>query len=241
VLPALLERPDGPVLIWRPTEPLVAVSSGPLGGGIGLRSWVLNLTVPMSYGRLDPDVHLTEVARDLGLDGPGVGLMTGADVSDRTIAVDTGAVAVATVGLGSPTWAAAPDGDHRRFAPGTINIVGYVPVPLSPAALVNAALTATEAKTQALSELGIEATGTATDAVCVLCAEAGPSVSGPAERYGGPRSLWGARLARAVHRAVLDGGEQWLAGGVAWSDRQASKRRGSVASPCGIVAEANDD
>jgi hypothetical protein len=58
--------------------------------------------------------------------------------------------------------------------------------------------------------------------------------------HGGPRSLWGARLARAVHRAVLDGGKQWLAGGVAWSDRQAAEQRGSEASRCGIVAEAND-
>jgi len=181
----------------------------------------------MSYGRRDPDAHLAEVARDLGLDGPGVGLMTGVDVADRSSATDAGVVVVATVGLGSPTWAAAPDGDRSRLVrrrnsrlgwpgPGTINIVGYVPAALGPAALVNAALTATEAKAQALWALGVEATGTASDALCVLCPAAGDG-----ETYGGPRSTWGARLARAVHRAVLDGGKRWLAGGTAWSDRQA--------------------
>ena len=169
----------------------------------------------MSYGRRDPDAHLAEVARGLGLDGPGVGLMTGVDVADRSSATDAGVVVVATVGLGSPTWAAAPDGDHRRL-PGTINIVGYVPAALGQAAQVNAALTATEAKAQALWALGVEATGTASDALCVLCPAAGDG-----ETYGGPRSTWGARLARAVHRAVLDGGKRWLAGGTAWSDRQA--------------------
>jgi adenosylcobinamide hydrolase len=215
----LVERAEGPVWYWRFAEPMLVVSSGPLGGGFGIRHWVLNLTVPMSYSRHDPDAHLAELARDLDLDGPGVGLMTGVDVTERVVVDDGGAIAVATVGLGSPAWAAAPDGDYREFRPfppGTVNVVGYLPVRLDPAALVNAALTATEAKVQALWELGVEATGTASDALCVAGA-----TEGPAERYGGPRSTWGARLARAVHRAVLDGGKRWLAGGTAWSDRQA--------------------
>ena len=65
---------------------------------------------------------------------------------------------------------------------------------------MNAVSTATEAKVQALSELGIDATGTATDAVCVLC----PGEGRP-HAFGGPRSMWGSRLARAVHAAVRRG------------------------------------
>ena len=61
--------------------PLLTISSGPLGGGIGPRHWVVNATVPMSYDRDDPDIHLAEIAAGLGLpDGPGVGLLTGVDV-----------------------------------------------------------------------------------------------------------------------------------------------------------------
>jgi adenosylcobinamide amidohydrolase len=71
---------------------------------------------------------------------------------------------------------------------------------LSRAALVNAVMTVTEAKSQALWEAGFAGTGTPSDAVAVLCAP-----SGPAEAFGGPRSRYGSRLARAVHRAVLDG------------------------------------
>jgi adenosylcobinamide amidohydrolase len=91
-----------------------------------------------------------------------------------------------------------------------------VPQRLSDGALINAVATATEAKAQALAELGLTATGTATDAVCVLC-----PLTGPVAAYGGPRSRWGAPLARAVHRAVLDGGATNLATGRSWSDRAA--------------------
>jgi adenosylcobinamide amidohydrolase len=89
-----------------------------------------------------------------------------------------------------------------------------VPQRLSDAALVNAVATITEAKTQAIRDLGLAATGTATDAVCVLCPP-----DGEAAAYGGPRSRWGAPLARAAYRAVLTGGRINLAGTQSWSER----------------------
>jgi adenosylcobinamide amidohydrolase len=222
VQPYLTDRPEGghraPVLVWRFPKPLFAISSAPLGGGIGLRSWALNASVPMSYFRDDPDVHLAEIAASLSLDGPGVGLMTGVDVAHRVIRADTGVEVVATVGLGAPAWAAAPDGDLRReptkaFKPGTINIFVRVPARLSDAAMVNAVATVAEAKAQALWEIGVEATGTASDATCLVCVP-----GGPAEPYGGPRSTWGARIARATYAAVRAGGLAWADNGTAWSD-----------------------
>lgn len=201
---------DVPVLVWRFAEPLLTIASGPLGGGLGVRHWVVNATVPMSYDRDDPDVHLAGIAAGLGLpEGPGVGLLTGVDVGRYVEAADGGVAVTATVGLGAPVWAAAPAGHLRGAgdrAPGTINIVAHVPVRLSDAALVNAVATIAEAKAQALWELAVPATGTCTDATTLSC-----RVDGPAEPYGGPRSTWGGRLARAVHSAVL-------AGGVAWND-----------------------
>ncbi len=88
-----------------------------------------------------------------------------------------------------------------------------MPERLGDAALVNAVATATEAKAQAIWELGLPATGTPTDAVTVLC----PADGDPAP-YGGPRSAWGAPLARAVHAAVRSGGAGTV---VPWSDRVA--------------------
>lgn len=190
-----------PYACWALTGPALAISSAPLGGGIGLRWWVINATVPMSYRRDDPDAHLTALADQADLRGPGVGLLTGVDVR-RTVTCDEAGVRIwATVGLGTPILAAAdpdPGADPARV--GTINVVAALPVRLSDAALVNAVATITEAKSQALVELGLRATGTATDAVVVLCPP-----DGPPEPYGGPRSTWGARLARVAHRTVRDG------------------------------------
>ena len=202
-----------PLLVWRAEAPLLAVGTAPLGGGIGVRRWVVNATVPMSYDRDDPAEHLAELADGLGLDGPGVGLLTGVDVAEVVARADTGVRVWATVGLGTPVWAAAPAPATPAQRVGTVNIVVYVPARLGEAALVNAVATATEAKAQAIWELGLPATGTPTDAVTVLC----PADGEPAP-YGGPRSTWGAPLARAVHAAVRSGGAGAV---VPWSDRRA--------------------
>jgi adenosylcobinamide amidohydrolase len=182
------------------------ISSGVLGGGIGPREWVLNAQVPARYARTDPASHLTELAGRLGLTGPGTGMLTAALVTGLVTRSDKGVTAAVTTGLRAPTWAAAPagtaDGDP---APGTINIIVAVPVPLTDAALVNAIITATEAKTQAMLDAGFAGTGTATDAVCVAAPVSPPE----AEDFAGPRSAWGARVARAVYAAVLAGATRY--------------------------------
>jgi adenosylcobinamide hydrolase len=189
-----------PVLVWRAARPLRMIASAPHGGGLGVRRWVVNAQVPASYGRRDPDHHLTKLGVSLGLAGRGVGMLTAADVRAVSQSTDSGVEASATVGLGQPTWAAAPDPARPVSLVGTVNVVVLLPERLSDAALVNAVATATEAKAQALWSRGIQGTGTATDAVCIACPD-----EGQASCFGGPRSLWGARLARAVFAAVLGG------------------------------------
>ena len=195
-------EPEGamPVLVVRFPGPRRVVSSAPWGGGLGLRRFVLNAQVPPGYARRDPDAHLAAIAASLGLEGAGVGMLTAADVQGAVTTTDGGVAVVATVGLGHPLRAAAPGDPVEQATAGTINLVAVVPVRLADAALVNAVATATEAKVQALADLGLDATGTATDAVVVACPP-----SGAPEPFGGPRSRWGARLARAVHAAVLGG------------------------------------
>jgi adenosylcobinamide amidohydrolase len=136
-------------------------------------------------------------------------MLPAADVTDVEHASDGGVDVWSTVGIAVPTWAAAPDGDRSAApttAPGTINVVASMPVRLTDAALVNAVATVAEAKAQALFDLGVAGTGTATDAVCIVV----PSRAG-AEPFGGPRSTWGARLARAVHATVLAAGPRSIA------------------------------
>ena len=90
------------------------------------------------------------------------------------------------------------------------------PTPRSSTPLV----TATEAKAQALVEAGVPGTGTASDAVVVCCPPGGT------EPYGGPRSVWGARLARAgARRRARPARDRYLAG---LSDDHARARRGPV-------------
>ena len=241
--PTLTHRAEGghriPLLVWRLPEPVRAISSAVLGGGIGECRWLVNASVPMSYDRDDPAAHLAEIARGLGLDGPGIGLLTGVDVADVTGAEDGGVRLWATVGLGAPIQAADPEHDaDEPHRPGTVNIVAWVPRRLSDGALVNAVATITEAKTQAIRDLGLAATGTATDAICVLCprdsAQDGPQDSAEAAHgaeaaydteaaYGGPRSRWGRPLARAGYRAVLAGGRVNLTGTQSWSERNAAR------------------
>ncbi|AYG78062.1 hypothetical protein DWB77_00169 [Streptomyces hundungensis] len=193
-------------LVWRAGTGWRMVSSAVLGGGIGARAWVLNTQVPHGYRRTDPDRHLAAIARRIGAEGPGVGLMTAADIRSSGRAEDGGVETVATAGLGVRGWAASPaSGTDVPARPGTINIVAAVPVALSDAALVNAVATATEAKVQALLDAGFDCSGTPTDAVCVAARV--PRADEEVHAFAGPRSLWGARLARAVHTAVRTAAE----------------------------------
>jgi adenosylcobinamide amidohydrolase len=193
-------------LAWRLPEPLLAASTAPVGGGIGARSWVVNVQVPRDYGRRDLEAHVGGVAAALGLRGAGVGMLTAADLGDVAVGEDGGVRVEATVGLTLPIWAAAPpeavapgapEGSAGMLQPGTVNIVAFVPVRHGDAALANLLCTLTEAKAQALFDSGVPGTGTASDAVTVLC-----PASGDAEPFGGPRSAFGARAARAVYDAI---------------------------------------
>jgi adenosylcobinamide amidohydrolase len=229
--PALLHREeDGatwPFLVWRFDQAQRMISSAPVGGGIGERDWILNAQVRSGYDRYDLGAHIDELATLATLaPGSGVGMLTAADVTGAVPADDGDALVLASVGVRVPTWAAAPaeatdpviTAARARLGAGpvgTINIVVSLPVAMSDAALVNLVATATEAKTQALLDAGIAGTGTATDAVCVAC----PRADGqPLEPFGGPRSSWGARVARATHASVLAGIDTSL--GIIGSDGQ---------------------
>ncbi|MFN3218579.1 MAG: adenosylcobinamide amidohydrolase [Acidimicrobiales bacterium] len=222
------------VLCWSfASAGVESLSSAPVGGGRVCIDWLLNIGVDADYARTDLDVHAAEVAASLGLGGTGAALLTALDVGHVQSVVDHGLRVDATVGVTRPTWAADVDGAFARwptaasstsggpageigatgYRPGTINIVAQLPVALTDAAAVNAVMTITEAKAQALLEAGVPGTGTASDAV-VVCWPSASGHSGVADRgrepeaFAGPRSEWGARLARATHAAVVAGLER---------------------------------
>ena len=200
--PETAEHDGSPVLVWRFGPPVRCIASTVLGGGIGERSWLTNATVPLGYRETDPAAHAARIAAACGLAaGRGAALLTGVDVRSFSTAADDGAEVVATVGLGAITMAAAPAGESRQWVPGTVNVVAWVPEPVADAALVNLVATITEAKVQAFADARVPATGTPTDAV-VVCCPSGAVVDDDDHRYGGPRSTWGSRVARAAHEAI---------------------------------------
>jgi len=189
------------LLSWDWPAPVCALSSASVGGGFAEPDWLLNIGVPASFARTDLTRYVTEVTADEGIAGDGVALLTAANVSLGQTATCDGVAAHATVGVSKPTWAADAAGGFTPWAPGTINIVVQLPIGLAPGAAVNAIITATEAKTQALYEAGVPGTGTASDAVVVIW----PRAQSELVPFAGPRSTWGARIAQAVHAAVRSG------------------------------------
>lgn len=191
--------------MWTYDRPRPALSSAAIGGGWNRLEWIVNAQVPAEYDRRDLADHGAEIAAELGLRGRGTVLLTAVDVSRSEFAHDGGVAVAASVGVTMPTWPAAPDasGDDtypESSRPGTINLVAHLHQRLTDAALVNAVMTITEAKAQALIEAGIPGTGTASDAVCVVAGD-----DGTAHAFAGPRSPVGAALARATHAAVSAG------------------------------------
>ncbi|MFN8074761.1 MAG: adenosylcobinamide amidohydrolase [Kineosporiaceae bacterium] len=213
-----------PALVWVGGDGWRMIGTGVLGGGIGPRRWWVNAMVDKEYHHPDPRRHVAEIAADLGLTGPGTGMLTAAEVGSWRYAHEDGVHVATTVGLGWPVWAAQAPGADDAPSVGTVNTLVEVPVAMSDAALVNLVVTATEAKVQALAECGVPGTGTSSDALAVACPapdaarrrveERSPEADGrgrPAEEpYGGPRSRWGAVVARVVHAATVEGVRDWM-------------------------------
>lgn len=189
------------VLSWRLATPMLVAATAVSGGGLGTRHWILNIQVPHEYARRDVEHHVRQIARHFDLREDGVAMLTAVPVRGVLHEHEKGLDAYVTVGVRKPTWAAS-DAEvvNDGTEPGTINVVAFLPVRVTPGALLNALTTATEAKAQALWDVGIAGTGTASDAVCIAC-----PLGGDEEMFLGPRSVWGSRLARAVHRAVVRG------------------------------------
>jgi adenosylcobinamide hydrolase len=189
-----------PLLVWRFDQPMAVASTAPAGGGVGHRRWMINAQVPPGYLRRDPEGHVGELASALGMSGAGVGMLTAVSITKVVRVVEAGVSVETTVGVSHPVWAASTEPIDDVPRAGTVNVVAFVPTAFSDAALLNALCTITEAKAQAFLLAGIEGTGTASDAVTVVCLP-----RGEAEPFGGPRSRWGAPLARAVCTAVRTG------------------------------------
>ena len=166
------------------------VSTGLLGGWKKVR-FAFNHTVRDTSLR-KPVEYLRTVARRYGLRSY-FGLLTSVPMDKLSIRSCEDVTVFVTAGVKNP---------NEEI--GTINIVAVFDGRLSRAAMLNAIITATEAKTKALLESGCNFTGTNTDAIIVLSTQRGRY-----HRYCGPASDAGRNLWRAVDRAVKESLAKW--------------------------------
>ncbi len=167
------------------------VSTGLHGGWKKVR-YAFNHTVDDTFSFSDPVEYLRKVAGRYGLKSY-FGLLTSVPMSNLSVKSCGDVTAFVTAGVKNP---------NERI--GTINIIAVFDCRLSRAAMLNAIITATEAKTKALIESGYNFTGTNTDAVIVLCTQ-----KGKYRRYAGPGSDAGKMLWSSVIEAVKESLAKW--------------------------------
>jgi len=194
--------------------PLAVLSSAVVGGGLDELREILNVHVDDKYDGEQPEEDLAAVAAELGIRERFVGLMTAAYTEYARCAVESldevTVAAVVSIGLSNtscagvtPPIAAGPAGGAAAPGPGTINVILLVDAALTSAAMVNAVITATEAKAMTLAEWDVRtpdgdpASGTSTDTVVVACTGRGEEL-----RYAGPATPVGWLAARAVRAAM---------------------------------------
>jgi adenosylcobinamide hydrolase len=193
-------------------RPMTALSCCVLNGGLQTVRHVLNLKVT------DDDTILTEPAdtlsaacAELGLQEATLGMMTAASMNSlRQHTCRFGDLyfsAIVTAGMSNARRAGDPADameDNAVLPPGTINLVVCTNASLTPAAMAEALMIATEAKVAALGTLQIRstksgeiATGTGTDAIAIISDPDGIPL-----RYVGKHVPAGEILAQAVILAL---------------------------------------
>lgn len=207
-----LEYGERYLLLEAPQE-MDGLSSAVYGGGFGKLSRMVNIYVDRHYRCDDPARDIADLLGQWGYPAEGTaGLLTAVPMRYAAVAEERGddfaVFCCATAGASN----AARAGVRRTtfpasWTPGTINVLLAVDGRLTPAAMVNAVMTATEAKTAALgdlgvldAEIGLAATGTTTDAVAL-------GVSQRADwpllhAYAGTATDLGGTVGRLVYAAV---------------------------------------
>lgn len=198
-------------------SPQQCLSSAVLNGGYQEVRSLLNLKVDQ-YAKppfAPPAQTLNHKAHELALQPPVLGMMTAASMKSlrhRQIEVQTYFASVwVTCGLSNLLRPGDPVEPVPQMPPepGTINIWLHCSHPLTPAAIAEALILLTEAKTTAVRdyqlksrESGRDASGTGTDSHAVLCPSHSPNVT-PLE-YCGKHTHMGEAIGLAVYQAVSE-------------------------------------
>ncbi|WP_214658889.1 adenosylcobinamide amidohydrolase [Candidatus Formimonas warabiya] len=199
------------VLVLHADKRLFTLNSSVWGGGFHSPYFVINQQVHKNYCGEDPAGDLAGTIEAMGLiPEQCVGMMTAAHVKDAALEYEISSplsvVAIATAGTSNAMAAGGTPPPFAFGVVGTINIIVLIDGDLTAGGMVNAVITATEAKTMALQDLEIKdvftgepASGTSTDAVVV-------AVTGKGEKlpYAGTATQIGGMIGRTVRKAVTE-------------------------------------
>ncbi len=203
--PSITVDLDDEALIICSAEPLTAITSSITGGGILPTRYFVNMHVDKNYQSNTPVEDIKSLAKRRGVNESFHGFMTAVFLNKtKSITLrEQGVIVTAFVTAGVGNAAAAGISEPASFVSGTINIILLVDANLTSAALVNAVITATEAKTASMYEKnihapnGLSATGTSTDAICIACTGRGEAIN-----YAGSATIVGWLIARAVRECL---------------------------------------
>lgn len=195
-------------------RPLTVISSAMVGGGFARTRNIVNMRVDDVGLDSRPEDDLRAFASRLGIKEPFVGLMTAARTEHARLAetASGGLTVAAVVSVGLSNRICAGLSAPAQTSPGTINALVLIDAALTPAAMVNAVITTSEAKTLVLASLdvrtddGLPAGGTSTDAVVVACTGHGAQLE-----YAGPGTTVGWLIARSVRQAIEQIGREQIA------------------------------
>ncbi|ASA19602.1 adenosylcobinamide amidohydrolase [Paenibacillus donghaensis] len=206
-----LELKSGHLLLEFPTE-ADGLSSAVYGGGMVRLKRAVNQFVSRDYECSNPVRDMEQQLRQWGYPLEGcAGLMTAVPLEHAAVLEeDTGSAGIwccVTAAAGNAARAGVLRPVLQAYRPGTINLMLAIDGCLTPAAMVNAVMTATEAKAAALADLGITdpengltATGTTTDAV--VLAVSGSRRYAAEHVYAGTATDLGGAIGRLVYTAV---------------------------------------
>jgi len=207
-------------LVFRSKTPLKVLSSAVLNGGSCDSNCIVNFQVSEDAGsNMEDKVHkeagefLKEEIEKMGFpQDKVVAIMTAAKMKNVEVVTlkfeDITLTAFVTAGV----YFAATAGDEiaskqTAFPPkkwGTINIIIFIDGNLTESCMVNAVVTATEAKASALRELDVRsrfsgevATGTVTDSVVIACTNRGGTI-----KYAGTGTVLGELIGKSVKAAL---------------------------------------
>lgn len=196
--------------------PLRVLSSALVGEGIRVAHHFANFHVDKHYDGHSPAEELTQWLREQRLPPTSVAMMTAVHLDSACIVSKPlgdsphGVMALVTAGVGNAVDISLSQDDPRLVLRatanvGTINTFVFIDAHLTDGALVNACMSATEAKVQALTNAcvkdpysGTPATGTSTDSIAVAATQ-----RGNATPYAGSGTLLGRALGQAVYQATL--------------------------------------